>query len=133
MKKPDNFSAGATVKKTDPLAAAISNNFSTVRQSTPEPVTQIVQPVQTPVVESVPAAASANTTAVEQEVPVTRKEPKEKFLVSMSKGERSQFKAFCATKNVSMNHFVMCAMDYFKEDLESGKVTISPHSYKRQD
>ena len=63
----------------------------------------------------------------------SRREVKEKFLVSMSKGERSVFKAFCAMQNVSMNHFVMCAMDYFKEDLENGKVSISSHSYKRKE
>ena len=62
-----------------------------------------------------------------------RREVKEKFLVSMSKGERSVFKAFCAMQNVSMNHFVMCAMDYFKEDLENGKVSLSAHSYKRKE
>lgn len=128
MKKPDNFNAGATVKKVNPLETAISNNFSTVKQSAPEPVTE-----KAPEAIKIPVQEPRNVTPVETEPVIPKKEPKEKFLVSMSKGERSQFKAFCATKNVSMNHFVMCAMDYFKEDLERGKVTISPHSYKRQD
>ncbi len=113
MKKPENFNAGATVKdvsSTAALSAAISNNFSTAR----------VQ--ETPVAQ-----------AQQEQKPEPRRDTKEKFLVSMSKGERSVFKAFCAMQNVSMNHFVMCAMDYFKEDLENGKVTISPHSYKRKD
>lgn len=106
MKKPENFNAGATVKKTNPLETAINNNFSNVR----------------------PAVVETLTPASETII----SEKKEKFLVSMAKGERANFKAFCAMKNISMNHFVMCAMDYFKEDLESGKVTISQHSYKRQ-
>ena len=83
-------------------------------------------------------ARTQETISVQQagsESPKTpaRREVKEKFLVSMSKGERSVFKSFCALQGVSMNHFVMCAMDYFKEDLENGKVSISSHSYKRKD
>ena len=78
------------------------------------------------------SAAETNASETERKS-ASKREVKEKFLVSMSKGERSIFKAFCAMKSVSMNHFVMCAMDYFKEDVEKGKVTISPHSYKRQE
>ena len=114
MKKPENFNAGATVKKPNPLETAINNNFSNARPApVVESVTKKVEPVAEPIISE-------------------EKEKKEKFLVSMAKGERANFKAFCAMKNISMNHFVMCAMDYFKEDLESGKVTISQHSYKRQ-
>lgn len=117
MKVPENFNAGATVKtKSNPLEEAISNNFS----RNPENVSSN-SVTQENAVKAEPVQASVQT----------KREVKEKFLVSMSKGERSLFKAFCATNNVSMNHFVMCAMDYFKEDLENGKVTISPHSYKR--
>ena len=76
------------------------------------------------------ASPSANSTTAKTQA---RREVKEKFLVSMSKGERSVYKAFCAMQNVSMNHFVMCAMDYFKEDLENGKVSLSAHSYKRKE
>ena len=120
MKKPENFNAGATVKKPNPLETAINNNFSNAR---PAPVE-----IPAPVVESV----TKKVEPVAEPVVPEEKEKKEKFLVSMAKGERANFKAFCAMKNISMNHFVMCAMDYFKEDLESGKVTISQHSYKRQ-
>lgn len=77
-------------------------------------------------------AESSPANPIQAKTPA-RREVKEKFLVSMSKGERSVFKAFCAMQNVSMNHFVMCAMDYFKEDLENGKVSISAHSYKRKE
>ena len=89
MKKPENFNAGATVKKQNPLETAINNNFSNSRPA----------PVETPapVVESV-------TKKVEPVIP-EEKEKKEKFLVSMAKGERANFKAFCAMKNISMNHF----------------------------
>ena len=130
MKRPENFNAGATVKKEDPLAAAISNNFSTQKaeQSAETQVKQ--QSVQEKQTETKQETSSAAET---ERKSASKREVKEKFLVSMSKGERSIFKAFCAMKSVSMNHFVMCAMDYFKEDLEKGKVTISPHSYKRQE
>ena len=122
MKKPENFNAGATVKKSTSLdlAAAVDGIFTNSKPSvvsTPDPI----------VVNNPPKTE----TKIEQTNP-EEKEKKEKFLVSMAKGERANFKAFCAIKNISMNHFVMCAMDYFKEDLESGKVTISQHSYKRQ-
>ena len=120
MKKPENFNTGATVKKADPLAAAISNNFSTPKTTVEENSVPIVEKIPTPV-----------EPIIETQI-TEEKEKKEKFLVSMAKGERANFKAFCAMKNISMNHFVMCAMDYFKEDLESGKVTISQHSYKRK-
>lgn len=62
-----------------------------------------------------------------------KKEVKEKFLVSLSEGERSQYKSFCALKGVSMNHFVVCAMDYLKEEIEAGNVSITPHGYKRKE
>ena len=139
MKRPENFNAGATVKKEDPLAAAISNNFSTQKaeQSAETQVKQqSVQEKQTETKQETSSAAETNASENHAEIErksASKREVKEKFLVSMSKGERSIFKAFCAMKSVSMNHFVMCAMDYFKEDLEKGKVTISPHSYKRQE
>ena len=120
MKKPENFNAGATVKKTNPLETAINNNFSNVRPAVVEPLTPTVETVEKKI------------EPVAEPIISEEKEKKEKFLVSMAKGERANFKAFCAMKNISMNHFVMCAMDYFKEDLESGKVTISQHCYKRQ-
>ena len=126
MKKPENFNAGATVKKQDPLAAAINGNFSSARPTVVE--TQVSTPAPAPVVETVEKPAEPVVEPAKPE----EKEKKEKFLVSMAKGERANFKAFCAMKNISMNHFVMCAMDYFKEDLEAGKVTISQHSYKRR-
>ncbi len=84
-------------------------------------------------VQSQAETSTAGTSETETSKTTTRREVKEKFLVSMSKGERSVFKSFCALKGVSMNHFVMCAMDYFKEDLENGKVSISSHSYKRKE
>ena len=126
MKKPENFNAGATVKKQDPLAAAINGNFSSARPTVVE--TPVSTPAPAPVVETVEKPAEPVVEPAKSE----EKEKKEKFLVSMAKGERANFKAFCAMKNISMNHFVMCAMDYFKEDLEAGKVTISQHSYKRR-
>ena len=126
MKVPDTFSAGATKKAVDPITAAINGNFTspqtTESPSQPAAVTLPPEPASRPAASGTPAAATRKT---------VRLEPKEKFLVSMSKGERSIYKAFCALQNVSMNHFVMCAMDYFKEDLENGKVSISSHSYKR--
>ena len=60
------------------------------------------------------------------------KDSREKFIVAFPKGERSIFKAFCAAQEVSMNHFALCAMDYFKDEIESGKVVLTPHGYKRK-
>ncbi len=155
MKVPQNYTTGAT-KKVDPLKAAIDGNFagnqsavseqgratSTVTEtksqilnadssSTIQTQAVTAQPVATVQATSSESATTATTT--ETAKTTTRREVKEKFLVSMSKGERSVFKSFCALKGVSMNHFVMCAMDYFKEDLENGKVSISSHSYKRKE
>lgn len=158
MKVPQNYNAGAT-KKVNPLEAAIAGNFSKSSEpqassgqgradfpasestsqifnakatSTIEPAQN--EPTQGQNTQQVASAAPVESTqaAVEPKTP-SRREVKEKFLVSMSKGERSIFKSFCALKGVSMNHFVMCAMDYFKEDLENGKVSISSHSYKRKE
>ena len=162
MKVPQNYNAGAT-KKVDPLEAAIAGNFSkssepqassgqgrAVSQIT-EAKSQILNADssntnQAQAVTSQPVAAAqvsvqresasetaANISSTEPAKTPSRREVKEKFLLSMSKGERSIFKSFCALKGVSMNHFVMCAMDYFKEDLENGKVSISSHSYKRKE
>ena len=105
--------------------AQISNDKSQILNAV---TSQPVASIQVTSSESTAAAASTETSKTP-----TRREVKEKFLVSMSKGERSVFKSFCALKGVSMNHFVMCAMDYFKEDLENGKVSISSHSYKRKE
>ena len=158
MKVPQNYNAGAT-KKVDPLEAAIAGNFSKSSEpqassgqgradfpasestsqifnakatSTIEPAQK--KPTQVQNTQQVASAAPVESlqAAAEPKTP-SRREVKEKFLVSMSKGERSIFKSFCALKGVSMNHFVMCAMDYFKEDLENGKVSISSHSYKRKE
>ena len=113
--------------RTEANQAQISNDKSQILNA--EQVSASIQPQP---------ARTQETISVQQagsESPKTpaRREVKEKFLVSMSKGERSVFKSFCALQGVSMNHFVMCAMDYFKEDLENGKVSISSHSYKRKD
>lgn len=113
--------------RTEANQAQISNDKSQILNA--EQVSASIHPQQ---------ARTQETISVQQagsESPKTpaRREVKEKFLVSMSKGERSVFKSFCALQGVSMNHFVMCAMDYFKEDLENGKVSISSHSYKRKD
>ncbi len=106
--------------------AQISNDKSQILNA--ETVSASIQPQQITA-----QAVIATQEAAETSKSPTRREVKEKFLVSMSKGERSVFKSFCALKGVSMNHFVMCAMDYFKEDLENGKVSISSHSYKRKE
>lgn len=143
MKAPANFTASAT-KKINPLEAAINSNFS---QSSPKG--SVRQTGENPSPEArgglsagaraesgentLPKSNSAAISEEKSQISNGRREVKEKFLVSMSKGERSVFKAFCAMQNVSMNHFVMCAMDYFKEDLENGKVSLSAHSYKRKE
>ena len=154
MKAPANFTASAT-KKINPLEAAINSNFS--QSSSPNTPSEAREAVltneHTNPSENTPSPANSAAISSEKsqilngrtsETVVSaslndpaktpaRREVKEKFLVSMSKGERSVFKAFCAMQNVSMNHFVMCAMDYFKEDLENGKVSLSAHSYKRKE
>ena len=150
MKPNANFSAGAT-KKTNPLEEAINSNFTNqqaARNTLPDAresilagetavTSHISQPEQNSSITSnaqsqILNAAKAEAAPAETKTPA-RREVKEKFLVSMSKGERSIFKSFCALQGVSMNHFVMCAMDYFKEDLENGKVSLSSHSYKRKE
>lgn len=127
MKKPENFTAGATKRKIDPLVQAISNNFSnSERQISME------SPLTPPVSDAVlPTKSDLQDEPVQQQE-TGGKEKKEKFLLSMAKGERASCKAFCAMKGISMNHFIMCAMDYFREDIEAGKVIITQHSYKRK-
>lgn len=152
MKVPQNYTTGAT-KKVDPLKAAIDGNFAGNQSAVSEQgsATSTVTETQSQILNASSSAATqiatqqsvsvqsqaetstAGTSETETAKTTTRREVKEKFLVSMSKGERSVFKSFCALKGVSMNHFVMCAMDYFKEDLENGKVSISSHSYKRKE
>lgn len=156
MKVPQNYNAGAT-KKINPLEAAINSNFSQnesintapeareglLRASNASPVKNTrteanqaqISNDKSQILNEEQVSASIQPQQATAESPKTpaRREVKEKFLVSMSKGERSVFKSFCALQGVSMNHFVMCAMDYFKEDLENGKVSISSHSYKRKD
>ena len=104
MKKPENFTAGATKKS---LEDAIRQNFEQPREQ------QI---------------------SVQEEKPASEpnKDGREKFIVAFPKGERSIFKAFCASNEVSMNHFALCAMDYFKDDIEAGKVVLTAHGYKRK-
>ena len=160
MKAPANFNASAT-KKVNPLEAAIASNFS--QKQTEQTASSASTAAQNPLPDAREGLlegernTAGNNSSIQQNSSITgtaksqilnaqtenapaekaktpaRREVKEKFLVSMSKGERSIFKAFCAMQNVSMNHFVMCAMDYFKEDLENGKVSLSSHSYKRKE
>lgn len=127
MKVPANFNASAT-RKASPLEAAVNGIFSGAAVS--EPQSQISNALS----QRQGGSPKPDNAKPDDGAPApARREVKEKFLVSMSKGERSVFKAFCAMQNVSMNHFVMCAMDYFKEDLENGKVSLSAHSYKRKE
>ncbi|WP_407425015.1 hypothetical protein [Treponema sp.] len=133
MKVNANFSAGAT-KKVNPLEEAINSNFS--QQNTPSDARETVLTASKSNSDENTQVSQNKTVSADSKSQISnasRREVKEKFLVSMSKGERSIFKAFCAMQNVSMNHFVMCAMDYFKEDLENGKVSLSAHSYKRRE
>ena len=162
MKLNENFSAGAT-KKVNPLEAAINSNFTNQQAarnplpdaresilageqaaaghiSSPRQNSAVTSAAQSQILNAAQSSPAVQPTQAQAENPSSaepktqsRREVKEKFLVSMSKGERSIFKAFCAMQNVSMNHFVMCAMDYFKEDLENGKVSLSSHSYKRKE
>lgn len=60
------------------------------------------------------------------------REKSDTFPVYLAQGERAPYKAFCAIQNISMNHFVVCAMDYFRQEIENGKVEISKHGYKRR-
>lgn len=60
------------------------------------------------------------------------REKSDTFPVYLAQGERAPYKAFCAIQNISMNHFVVCAMDYFKQEIENGKVEITKHGYKRR-
>lgn len=142
MRVPENYNANAT-RKMSPIEAAVNSNFmpsggagtaeNAARDARGEARTGGKLPGNE---RASPARHDAHDGS---QIPnagagtARRREVKEKFLVSMSKGERAVFKAFCAMQNVSMNHFVMCAMDYFKEDMESGKVSISAHSYKRRE
>ncbi len=122
MKPPVNYNTGATRK--DPLAEAISGNFKREEQTQPAPAAQAAKKASAPVAsESSPSKEVSKTAA---------KDTKERFIITMAKGERSLFKSFCALKQVSMNHFVICAMDYFKEEVENGNVVLTPHGYKRQ-
>ncbi|WP_191015275.1 hypothetical protein [Treponema zioleckii] len=122
MKAPLNFNTGATKK--DPLADAISGNFK--REETSQPAAAVETPKKV-------SATSAQTTQNSKELPKDNvKDTKERFIITMAKGERALFKSFCALKQVSMNHFVICAMDYFKEEVENGNVVLTPHGYKRQ-
>ena len=109
MKKNDNFNAGATRRTA--LEEAIAGNFNTSSAAEEKPVEQDIQPEQKD-------SAARNS--------------KEKFIVAFPMGERNIYKAFCAMQNVSMNHFALCAMDYFKEEVEQGRVAITAHGYKRK-
>lgn len=122
MKKPENFNTGAT-RKTDPLAEAIKNNFSTEEKFSEMKVNSVIMS-ETPTEKIISQSQSQKQ--------LEEKGKKEKFLVSMEKGERASYKAFCALKGISMNHFIICAVDYFREDIEEGKVIINQHSYKRK-
>ena len=128
MKKPENFSAGATKKTTDPIEESINGMFLNQQVQKENPKSSVL--LENSEINQINQNSFQNIQNLEENR-AEEGEVKEKFLVSMSKGERAIYKSFCALKGVSMNHFVMCAMDYFKEDLESGKVSISSHSYKR--
>ena len=119
MKEPTNFNTGAT-KKANPLESAINSNFVAEKR---EPV-----PARTPVAPA-PVAAAPDTKEPEKK-PAPRKKT-EQLLVTFSEGERQLYKVFCAEQGVSMNHFVLCAMDFFKEEMEAERVSITKHGYKK--
>lgn len=130
MKAPESFNTSAT-KKPDPLAEAIRGNFKK-----DEPVQNVsndsIEKKETSKPASAAVTQASSKKISESAVKEPLKDTKERFIITMAKGERSLFKSFCALKQVSMNHFVICAMDYFKEEVENGNVVLTPHGYKRQ-
>lgn len=148
MKVNANFNAGATKKTTsetaDLLAAAINSNFEANKTSQVQSVQNEVSSesqTQAQKTSSEKAETAENqVTETQQKTETSAKketkrnlsrEKSDTFPVYLAQGERAPYKAFCAIQNVSMNHFVVCAMDYFKQEIESGKVEITKHGYKR--
>ncbi len=142
MKVNSNFNAGATKKnsqeKTDLLAAAINSNFEANKVSAvqnekfteTQEETQKNQQEDTKTQVTEIQQKSENSVKKESKRNLSR-DKSDTFPVYLAQGERAPYKAFCAIQNVSMNHFVVCAMDYFKQEIENGKVEITKHGYKR--
>ena len=104
MKKNDAFNAGATQRKKTVIEAAIENNFS----------------------------AEKKDDDFKLESPEKIKKDNERctMILTMTKEERKDLKSLAVQEGVSMNHFVNCAIDYFKRLVQEGKIIITSHSYR---
>lgn len=145
MKVNQSFNAGATKKISteNALEKAINNNFtkqenltnsSVLKSEDSESSTNLENSTNSQIL-SAKTENSQNLESENQKKTSKKNLSREKsdtFPVYLAQGERAPYKAFCAIQNVSMNHFVVCAMDYFKQEIENGKVEITKHGYKRR-
>jgi len=93
---------------------------------------QVSQPVQSRSVSEVPAAESKTAASEEKKAVKPEKAKKENLILYLENGTRQELKVFCAKQDVSMNHFAICALEYLREEIANGNVTISKHGYKRK-
>lgn len=159
MKVNQSFNAGATKKISteNALEKAINSNFTNSTSETSESSSKssqnsvILENSQTSSQNSNSANSENSTSNSQTLLAKTQnlensssenqqkqskknlsREKSDTFPVYLAQGERAPYKAFCAIQNISMNHFVVCAMDYFRQEIENGKVEISKHGYKRR-
>lgn len=150
MKLNPDFQAGATIKttiaksKADPITQAIDNNFRAKPEQVPvhPKIENSVLPTVAAQDKETPLAVSVNNDQTQPKEQIEKEEKtvtgkpekpkKENLILYLENGTRQELKVFCAKQDVSMNHFAICALEYLKEEIANGNVTISKHGYKRK-
>lgn len=70
-------------------------------------------------------AAIRTVTKSEEEVPAKKRVYSDTIVLNLPKGERSEFKAFCAKYQLTMTDYIYFAMDYIRNGVEEGKLSVS--------
>jgi len=70
-------------------------------------------------------SAIRTVTKSEEEVPAKKRVYSDTIVLNLPKGERSEFKAFCAKYQLTMTDYIYFAMDYIRNGVEEGKLSVS--------
>lgn len=62
--------------------------------------------------------------------PAKKREYTDTVVINLPKGERSNFKVFCAQNNLTMTDYIYFAMDFIKTGVETGKFTVGRSGIK---
>lgn len=90
-----------------------------------QPIVQSHQIQRSVEVQPTEQSAIKTVTKSEEEAPAKKRVYSDTIVLNLPKGERSEFKAFCAKYQLTMTDYIYFAMDYIRNGVEEGKLSVS--------